>query len=335
MQTDDLNRYVLGLIRRVLLLDPAAYQEFALLFGPMLKDHMLHKGLPAPEADRLAADSLNAGLGRIEQYRPEGGPFAAWILALADRRHQAWLRRLCGFQRDLEAAATTQAAFLPGLRPSVAGLDVCFCHRPLRLVTGDFCDILPSAGGGAMISMGDASGKGASAAMYGILAQAWVRAFARPNLNPVQFLSQLDGALKGFRAGSQYATLLLSVWHPGTSKFVISSAGAPFPAVLRGGELVWVRTAGTALGWPTPADFEQIELPVSPGDLVVFYSDGIPDQSGPEGGLFGDQGFEETLRRSGQSDVEQVAQILFADLDQFRGDVEQGDDQMLLVMRVQ
>ena len=330
--------YVLDLIQRILGLDAAAYQEFALLFGPMLLDHMLRKGLPQPEAEKLAADSLNSALGKLEQYRPESGPFPEWILAHADTRFQAWLRRLCGLERDLKAAANTQAALMPTIRPSIPGLEACFLHRPLRLVTGDFCDLLPAGGDRTLIAIGDASGKGASAALYGILAGSWLRAFSQPDVSPPELLGRLDAALKGFRVGLQYATLLLACWHPESSRFVLCNAGAPPPILFRNGDLSWVTVNGLPLGLATPAEtsaeFEQTDLPVFPGDLLVLYSDGISDQLGPDGSMYGDARFEEIIHQTGQDTVERIARSLLADVERFRGGIEQHDDQMVLVMRV-
>jgi phosphoserine phosphatase RsbU/P len=322
------------LIKRILSLDAPAYQEFALLFGPLLLDHMLRKGLPLPEAERLAVDSLNSSLGRLDRYRPDSGPFPEWLLAHADTRYQAWLHRLCGLERDLEAAANTQTAWMPPIRPEVQGLEVCFLHRPLRLVTGDFCELLAPRADRILIAMGDASGKGASAAVYGTLAGSCLRAFAQPDASPMELLGRLDAALKEFPAGSQYATLLLACWHPELREFEFCNGGSPPPILLRDGEISQVTVNGSPLGLPTPAEFEQVDLPVFRGDLLVLYSDGIPDQPGPDGSAFGDARFAEIIREMGQETVEQIARSLLADLERFRGGLEEHDDQMVLVMRV-
>jgi serine phosphatase RsbU (regulator of sigma subunit) len=228
-------------------LDASAYQEFALIFRPILREHLLRKGLPLQQAEGLAADSLNAVLGKVREYRPERAHFRSWICCLADARYQAWLRRLCGLQRDLESAAVTQLALLPDARQSLPGLDAYFVHRPVRVVTGDLCQI-SLLGNSTAISMGDARGKGASAALYGTVTQSWLRAFVRPEISPARLLSQLDGALKTLQAGTQYATLLHAVWQPRQSRFVMASAGAPPPAVLRGADLEWVQDRGPGAG---------------------------------------------------------------------------------------
>ena len=77
-----------------------------------------------------------------------------------------------------------------------------------------------------------------------------------------------------------------------------------------------------------------LDLPVFPGDLLILYSDGIPDQPGPDGSTYGDAQFAEIIRQTGRDTAERVARSLLADLDRFRGGLEQYDDQMVLVMRV-
>jgi sigma-B regulation protein RsbU (phosphoserine phosphatase) len=240
-----------------------------------------------------------------------------------------------GLQPDIDAAATAQGALLTPARPFVPGLDVYVCHRPLESVTSDFCEILASGGHETMIVMGDACGKGVSAAIYGMRALSHLRALARPELSPAELLAQLNLALKQSRAGSEYATLLVFVWRSESRSFVIANAGAPAPAVLHNGELDWVRTAGPGIGSPASSDFEQIDLSVSPGDLLVLCSDGISGQEGGSGEAFyGDHRLAETIRRAGQCGVDHVAQALLADLDEFRAGVEQCDDQTIVVIRV-
>jgi sigma-B regulation protein RsbU (phosphoserine phosphatase) len=144
----------------------------------------------------------------------------------------------------------------------------------------------------------------------------------------------LDAALKQIPAGSRYATLLVARWCPESSRFEISNGGAPKPILLRGGELSYVEATGTPVGLPTPADFDSIDLPVVSGDLLVFYSDGIPDQPGPDGRIHGEARLADVISDVGGEAVDVVAATLLADLERFRAGVEQHDDQMVLVIRV-
>jgi len=310
-------------------LDATAYRDFSVLFGPILRDHLVRKEMPASAAERLAADSINIALGKLQDELPEPEALTGWTLAIADRCHRAWQ-----LQQDLEDAAVAQQALMPSARPVVPGLEVYFTHRPVRIVTGDFCEVRTFSDGRTAISLGDARGKGAPAALYSALAHSWLRAFSTPDLCPVQLLTRLDTALKELRSSSRYLTLLHSVWHPRTLTFSMCSGGAPAPVLLRAGQLSWIPVPGPYIGWPLPAAFESVELPVCSGDLLVFYSDGIPDQTNAGDETYGDERLACAVAGLGHLAPEDAGQSILADNDDFRGGKDQFDDQMLLVVRV-
>lgn len=247
--------------------------------------------------------------------------------------YQAWIRRSLVLLSDLEAAASTPAALMPSASPAIEGLEAFFVHRPLRIVTGDFCEILTDATGNALIAFGDASGKGASAAFYGTYAGSWLRVSSRSLADPFELLGQLDTALKELPAGSQYATILLVRWCPESSVLQICSGGSPPPILFRDGEPSQIELNGTPVGLPTLPAFSQKNLPVMPGDLLVFYSDGISDQTGPDGIRYGDEPLAQLVRQTGRDTPENIAAFLLADIRRHSGDVEQQEDQMLLLIR--
>jgi sigma-B regulation protein RsbU (phosphoserine phosphatase) len=321
------------LIRRILDLDPLAYEEFSQQFGPILLASLLARRLPQAEAERLAAECVKALLSRVAQYDPTASSLFDWVLAYAEECYEALIRRLFALQADLKWAADTQAAMLPPQRPRVAGLDVCFLHRPLRLVTGDFCELM-NAPEQTLIALGDASGKGASAAIYSAVAGSRLRGLWGPKTQPLELLTQLDAVLKASPIGTQYATLLVARWHPQTRLLALHAGAAPPPILVRRGELTWLTVEGSALGHPIPPSFGSHELALFPADTLILYSDGISDQPDSEGQPYGDFRLADTARRVAELDIEEAASAILADLDQYADGQPQHDDQMLLVARV-
>jgi phosphoserine phosphatase RsbU/P len=333
MQQKDPNSYLPLLIRRILNLDATAYQEYGQLFGPQIRDHLRSRGLPLPQAEELAIETLHVTLGEIRRYRENEGPLPEWIFSAADRVYAGWIARLCALHGDLQAAAMTQEALFPDSRPELPGLEAFFLHRPLRVVTGDFCEITP-VGTATAISMGDASGKGASAALYGTVTQSWLRLFQSAKDGPARVLFRLDEALRALRAGSQYSTLLHSHWQPEPGRFVMASAGSPSPVLLRDRSVEWVRLEGKPLGWHLTPEYAEVTLPVHSGDLVLYYSDGITEQPDGDGECFGEERFGLALRRMRDEPLERVAWSILTEVEEFRGATEQYDDQSVLAMRV-
>jgi sigma-B regulation protein RsbU (phosphoserine phosphatase) len=161
-----------------------------------------------------------------------------------------------------------------------------------------------------------------------------LRAFSRSVADPFELLGQLDTALKEFPAGSQYATVLLIRWCPESSQLQICSGGSPPPILLRNGKVSQIELNGTPVGLPIPSVFTQTDLTVLSGDLLVLYSDGISDQPGPDGIHYGDERLADVIRQTGQGSLDQIAGSLLEDLENYRGDTEQHDDQMLLLIQV-
>ena len=235
---------------------------------------------------------------------------------------------------DLAAAREAQSLLLPREAPEIPGLDVAVLARPAHEITGDVYDFVEHSEEYSAILFGDVSGKSAAAALYGAMVSGLFRTIAPRRRAPAQLLQTLNRVLLERRVGGRYLTLVVMLWDPATGVFTISNAGNTPPLVLRGGEVILPPLEGVPLGLLSGTQYDEVTFQTKPGDLVVLYSDGIQDQTGPDGGEYGILRLEPLLKRLCGRPVQEIAAGILDDVDGFRQHTPIADDQTLVIMRV-
>ena len=236
-------------------------------------------------------------------------------------------------EEDLKAARDLQRVMLPDGAPEIEGLESAVRLRPAREISGDIYDIFEHKEGQTFIAMGDVSGKGAAAALYGGLVSGLLRMLAPRRRRPAELLKALNDALIERRVESRYVTLCVLLWDPITRQIVMANAGALPPLICRSNEIVKVRVEGVPLGLLASREYEEVPFQLQPDDLLVLYSDGITDHINSAGIEYGRGRLAQVVRsHCGRASAEIVSEI-FKDVDRFAKTAF--DDQTVLVMKVQ
>ena len=181
---------------------------------------------------------------------------------------------------ELQAAAEIQRMLAPAKIDTAPGIDIDVAFRPMREVGGDFylCRVLPN--GSQRILLGDVSGKGAAAAMAASMLLG--AAEDRGNDSPAALLAHLNRVLCRAHIGG-FATCLCADVHP-SGEMTLANAGHlnPFRA---GRELA--SPGCVPLGLVPDAEYAATRIPLHPGDILTFVSDGVVEARNPTGELFG------------------------------------------------
>jgi sigma-B regulation protein RsbU (phosphoserine phosphatase) len=234
--------------------------------------------------------------------------------------------------QDLKAARKLQRVLLPR-EPRIPGLEIAVRSRPAREISGDVYDFIET-GDGALLAFGDVSGKGAAAALYGALIAGLLRTLAPRRQAPSTLLRSLNQALLERKVEAQYATLAVASWHRDNHKLLLSNAGAGLPLIWRSGEILKPRAEGVPIGLLENRDYEQVECPALPGDILLFCSDGVEDQVNPAGQDYGRARVAKALKLHGAREPRAILEALFADLEAFQDDTPITDDQTVAVIQV-
>jgi sigma-B regulation protein RsbU (phosphoserine phosphatase) len=234
---------------------------------------------------------------------------------------------------DLDAARTLQAALLPREDPEIGGLEIGIHFRPAQQISGDVFDFFEHSDDLAFILFGDVSGKSAAAALYGAMVTGLIRTLAPRRRSPAALLQALNESLMERKVEGRYLTLLVALWHPSTGQLTMSNAAAVAPMICRKRQIITPEVEGFPLGLFAGRQYDEVTFQTEPDDVVLFYSDGIQDQTNTEGEEYGTH-VAALLKKLRKLPAQKIADAIFEDFDKFRGLQPIFDDQTIVVMKV-
>lgn len=237
---------------------------------------------------------------------------------------------------DLDTAREIQRQLLPTGAREVPGLDLAAAYVPARELGGDFYDFLPYGQGRLGFAVGDVSGKGTAAALYGSLAIGTLREVVVDHAcEPACMLALLNRRLHGARLDARFIALLFAVYDASSRRLTLSNAGAPYPLLVRDGHVVPIRLEGVPLGLLPDTQYDESAIDLQPGDVVLFASDGIVESENPEQEEFGFQRLSALLAGiPREHSARAIAERILAETDGHAAGASSHDDRTLVVLRV-
>jgi phosphoserine phosphatase RsbU/P len=189
---------------------------------------------------------------------------------------------------ELEVARQLQRDLLPGRAPEIPGYALAHSYRTANEVGGDYYDFLPLADGRVALVVGDASGHGMAAGLLMAIANAALKLAVEVDPAPERVATLLNRVL--FRTGDRKAfmSLFYGLLEPASGRLAWVCVGHPFPLLRKaGGEVVELGTGSVPLGIRPAVEVTPAEVTIAPGDLLVLYSDGLPEAMNASAGAFG------------------------------------------------
>ncbi|MDO8836773.1 MAG: SpoIIE family protein phosphatase, partial [Vicinamibacterales bacterium] len=221
-------------------------------------------------------------------------------MALAyTRLHAEMLQRL-SMEQDLEFARRLQRHFLPQQLPAIPGYEVAVHLGVADKLGGDLYDVLPVGNDTHAIVVGDVCGKGVAAALYAAKLGADVRYQAAGQSSPATIMQRLNRAFTQYDHEGMFVTVAIAAFRVASNRLLIANAGHPQPILCtRDGGISKAGPVGEVpLGVDDQARFSERESTLEPGDILVFYSDGITEAMNAGADLYGDERLAETIRRT-------------------------------------
>jgi phosphoserine phosphatase RsbU/P len=240
-------------------------------------------------------------------------------------------------QEDLDTAREIQRQLLPHGARGIPGLDLAAAYVPARTLGGDFYDFLPYGKGKLAVALGDVSGKGTAAALFGSLAIGTLRELVVGSTsNPANMLEMLNRRMHGARLDSRFIAMLFAVYDAAARRLTVSNAGGPYPLLLRDGQVQEIRTAGVPLGLFPSIQYEELTVDLHLGDVVVFASDGILEADNAQHEEFGPERLKNLLvELDSPESAAELSDLIISATDTFSGPgASPHDDRTLLVLRV-
>ncbi len=258
--------------------------------------------------------------------------------AIADRT-ALHLRNAQLYTERSHIARTLQASLLPRDLPNVPGVDIAARYKPAGAqneVGGDFYDVFHAEDDVWIALLGDVAGKGAEAAAVTSLARHTLRTSALHVGSPAVNLATLNRALLAEASTTRFCTVLYARICPSEDSVLLTFAngGHLAPRVLRRGQPVErLDVSGTLVGAIPDARFQEVELRLHPGDLVLMFTDGVTEirEAGrpPD---YGESELDATLATLSGASAEEVVAAVEARAIELHGG-EPRDDMALVAIR--
>ena len=242
--------------------------------------------------------------------------------------------RLVAIENELDIASKMQQSILPTEFPESPVYEVCGNMTPAREVGGDFFDIFNLQNGRIGLAIADVSGKGVPAALFMMASRTLLKGTAIGLYEPGQVLNEVNQLLYEDNEAMMFVTLLYAVYDPETRTLTYANGGHTLPVLIHadGSHTVLPSTNGIALGVMSGADFEQATVSCSPGDTVVFYTDGVTEAFNIQGDEFGMDRLLQIFE-SPMGNCRTTIESIFDAVTAFAGDTPQFDDITCLALR--
>jgi phosphoserine phosphatase RsbU/P len=237
-------------------------------------------------------------------------------------------------KRDLEIAREIQLAMLPREMVTGGGLEAYGFTRPANTVGGDFYDVLPMPDGRLVIGLGDVAGKGSPAALLMALTLAILRTLVDEGMSPVALMERLNAQVWRHAPGSRFVTLCLAVFDPTTGALTYVNAGQTPPLIRRAnGSTDRLSDGGVALGMFDLATYSASINDLQPGDILVFYSDGITEAEDRTGVPFDESGLLRVMGQHWWQDAATLGKAIVKAVEDHAVDTRLADDLTVLAIR--
>ncbi|MGA9883342.1 MAG: SpoIIE family protein phosphatase [Candidatus Acidiferrales bacterium] len=236
-------------------------------------------------------------------------------------------------ERDLSAARRIQGALLPRLPGRELGLDIAARVVSSRELSGDLYDFLRYGPQDLGIALGDVSGKGSAAALYGAVAVGTLRSLGSSKPRPANMLRALNGFLSERLIEGRFMTLCFATWNRRARRLRIANAGQEQPLLYHAGRCEKIPIAGFPLGIFDEVTYDERSYILNAGDILVLYSDGIGDAQAANGDFFGSGRVGDIVAANPDSTADGIADKVLEAADSFSGGKHPVDDRTLLVLK--
>jgi serine phosphatase RsbU (regulator of sigma subunit)/putative methionine-R-sulfoxide reductase with GAF domain len=253
-----------------------------------------------------------------------------------------------GLEREIRLARTIQASFLPPSCPEVPGWDVAAFWQAAHQVGGDFYDFIPRPRDHYALVIADVADKGVPAALFMALCRTLVRAatLGRDRL-PGEALARANAMiLSDARHSDLFVTMVMANLSP-VGRVTLANAGHNPPMIVRcnnnsagtleeedGHEHVeYLTKHGVAMGVIENIRLENHIIRLHAGDVLLLYTDGLPDALNSQGEEFGMKRLEACVKANMDQPVEFIIQAIHDALTTFVGGEPPFDDQTMVVAK--
>ncbi len=239
---------------------------------------------------------------------------------------------------ELKVAKNVQETILPTKLPYNEHIKISSKIIPLMEVSGDFYDVIRIAEDKIAVAMVDVSGHGVPSALLTSMIKTEIDNQLKSETDPAVICTKINHNLRftlsetGF-----YCTMVLCVIDLSKMEIEYSNCGHTSPIYIKNNGIIeTLTTNGFFIGTPLDASYEKKTVPVSPGDRLYFYTDGLIEARGVDGTQFGEERFLELILETKALGIETQLNEILNRLEEFARESgeEKRDDITLMIVEI-
>jgi serine phosphatase RsbU (regulator of sigma subunit) len=269
--------------------------------------------------------------------KDEFGALASAFNQMAEdlERHQTLVVEQERLRRELELSRLIQTEMLPRAHLRMGPAEIGGVSIPAREVGGDFFNYFVLPDGRLALLVGDVSGKGVSAALLMANVQATLRARLPLETNLARLAEELDREIDENTPRGVYLTLFIAILDADGRLLRYVNAGHNPQFVLRvGGGIEPLGSTGLPIALYSGHGYRELSVPLGPGDLLFFYTDGLVEAENAQGDMFGAERLQAIVASDEAQTVDAVLERVEQAVRTFRGTTEALDDATMMVLRL-
>jgi sigma-B regulation protein RsbU (phosphoserine phosphatase) len=244
-------------------------------------------------------------------------------------------------ERELRFARRVQHALLPtGPPKTLREADVGARYESAHELGGDIHDFLAPQRDALVVAVGDVSGKGAPAALYGMFAAELVRShtmlrpFPRERFSVSGVLKAINTLLHERQLETYYCTLCYAFFDFSRRVLTLSNSGLPYPIRCTAASCGQIELPGLPLGSFPGATYDEVTFDLHKGDIFVFATDGILEAHNEKGVEFGSLRLAEVVQSARDQSARTIVDRIFEAANEFRGSRPQADDMTAVAVKI-
>jgi sigma-B regulation protein RsbU (phosphoserine phosphatase) len=247
-------------------------------------------------------------------------------------------------RRELALAAEVQRRLLPGHPPESIAVELAGFCQPARGVGGDYYDFIRFDNQQLGIAIADVAGKGIAAALLMSTVQATLRslsagATAQGNANGslADMVATLNRLLCNSTGGANYVTFFYAQYDQATQRLAYVNAGHNPPFLFRANpanDFRSLSSGGMFVGMFEHCAYEQEVVQMQPGDVLIAFTDGLPEAHNSQGEEFDEERIKAALAATAHLSVNEIRDEIVARVKEWIASAQQYDDLTFIVMKV-
>ncbi|MBU2445936.1 MAG: SpoIIE family protein phosphatase, partial [Bacteroidetes bacterium] len=240
-------------------------------------------------------------------------------------------------EKELDLARDVQNKILPHQTPNIRSLDISSVFIPAFEVGGDYFDFFEIDKNNFGVVIADVSGKGVSAAFYMAEVKGIFESLSKILLSPREILLKANEVLEKSLDSKTFVSAAYCSFDFESRKVKISRGGHCPIILMRNTQIEYLRPAGMGLGLDASEIFAQnlseTEIILQENDILVLFTDGITEARNEHQEEFGYERFENIIKRSSDSDSEEISRRIMKEITLFSQHNHQHDDITLVIIK--